>query len=328
MRAPQGSPSVVDISEQKRAEEDLRRLNLELEDRVRQRTVDLEAANAELESFSYSVSHDLRAPLRHIAGFAELLRERLAEVRDEEAQHFIDVVTRSAGEMSSLIDDLLRFSRVGRVEMHVEQVDMAALVREVLEVDREELGERRLEVTVGELPPAVGDRVLLRQVWANLLDNAVKYTRLAGDRRDRDRGRARRGPRWCTGCADNGVGFDMQYVDRLFRVFERLHRSDEFEGTGIGLANVGRIVSRHGGRCWAEAAENEGRRSTSAFRGQADASMSLLRRSPPTPGCRHRDRERRRPRSAGYTSASALRGRPPGGRRARADESVAGRLRL
>jgi light-regulated signal transduction histidine kinase (bacteriophytochrome) len=159
--------------------------------------------------------------------------------------------------MSALIDDLLRFSRVGRAEMHVEQVDMAGLVHEVLEVERGELGERRLDVTVGELPPATGDRTLLRQVWANLLDNAVKYTRpretavVEISAREDDSETVY----WVR---DNGVGFEMQYVDRLFRVFERLHRSDEFEGTGIGLANVGRIVGRHGGRCWAEAAENAG----------------------------------------------------------------------
>jgi PAS domain S-box-containing protein len=241
---------VVDISEQKLAEAELRRLNTELEDRVRRRTADLQAANAELESFGYSVSHDLRAPLRHISSFATLVREQL-EDRDAEVQHFLDRITQSAAEMSVLIDDLLKFSRVGRAEMHVELVDMRSLVDDVLDVLRSDQGERTVKVTVGDVLPAKGDRTLLRQVWANLLGNAFKYTR------PRDPGWIGAGRRaggdgvvyWV---GENGVGFDMQYVDRLFRVFERLHRADEFEGTGIGLANAHRIVGRHDGRCWAE----------------------------------------------------------------------------
>ena len=147
---------VLDISDQKRAEEDLRRLNLELEEHVRRRTADLEAANAELESFSYSVSHDLRAPLRHIAGFAELLREHVVAT-DEESEHFIDVITRAASDMGILIDDLLQFSRVGRTEMRVGQVDMEQLVREALGVAQSDLVERSVEVVVGEIAPALGD---------------------------------------------------------------------------------------------------------------------------------------------------------------------------
>ena len=247
---------VLDISDQKQAQEDLRQLNLELEEHVRRRTADLEAANAELESFSYSVSHDLRAPLRHIAGFAELLREHVVTT-DEESEHFIDVITRAACDMGILIDDLLQFSRVGRAEMRVGAVDMEQVVRETLEVAQSDLGERRVEVSVGHVVPAAGDRTLLRQVWANLIGNAFKYTR------PRDPAVIEIGSREEPGelvywVRDNGVGFDMQYADRLFRVFERLHRADQFEGTGIGLANVNRIVGRHGGRCWAEAVENGG----------------------------------------------------------------------
>ena len=248
---------IVDISDQKHAEEELRRLNVELEDRVRRRTQDLEAANAELESFSYSVSHDLRAPLRHVAGFAELLDERLGDTGDAEVAHFLDRIGRAATDMSVLIDDLLQFSRVGRTEMQVDRVDMGALVSEVVEVLRSDLGDRRVDVTVGEILPALGDRVLLRQVWANIVGNAFKYTRprdpaeiAIASRRD--------GERVVYWVRDNGVGFEMEYVDRVFRVFERLHRAEEFEGTGVGLANAQRILGRHDGRCWAEASPGEG----------------------------------------------------------------------
>jgi PAS domain S-box-containing protein len=251
-----GVALILDISDQKRAESDLRRLNVHLEEHVRRRTADLEAANAELESFSYSVSHDLRAPLRHISGFSQLLADHVGK-GDAETQHFVDVITRSAADMGTLIDDLLEFSRVGRAEMHLEQVDMEQLVREVLQVLQDELGDRRVDVAVGAVPPAVGDRTLLRQVWANLIGNAYKYTR------PRDQALVEIGSSDGPGeivywVRDNGVGFDMQYADRLFRVFERLHRSEEFEGSGIGLANVQRIVGRHGGRCWVEADEGEG----------------------------------------------------------------------
>jgi len=255
--ATSGILLVLDVTEQKRAELDLRRLNLDLEDRVRRRTADLEAANEELESFSYSVSHDLRAPLRHIAGFAELLRGSVGDHDDEDTGHFIDVITHAANDMGILIDDLLQFSRVGRAEMHVAPVNMEQLVREVLDVAGSNLGDRRVEVTVGEIAPAPGDRTLLRQVWANLIGNAYKYSR------PRDPAVIEIGSRQDDGevvywVRDNGVGFDLQYAERLFHVFERLHRSEEFEGTGIGLANVQRIVGRHDGRCWAEAEEGKG----------------------------------------------------------------------
>ena len=242
---------ILDISDQKRAESDLRRLNLELEDRVRRRTSDLEAANAELESFAYSVSHDLRAPLRHIAAFSGLLEDELAGARSAEVSHFLHRIAQSAAEMSLLIDDLLEFSRVGRTDMHVEQVDMHALVEDVVEVLRSDLGGRHVDVSVGEVLPVAGDRTLLRQVWANLLGNAFKYTR-PRDPATIEVGSRQEGGETVYWVRDNGVGFDMHYVDRLFRVFERLHRSEEFEGTGIGLANVSRILGRHDGRCWAE----------------------------------------------------------------------------
>jgi PAS domain S-box-containing protein len=242
---------IVDISDQKRAELELRRLNRELEDRVRRRTADLEAANIELESFAYSVSHDLRAPLRHIAAFSGLLAEELSESKSDDVGHFLDRIAQSAAEMSLLIDDLLEFSRVGRAEMHSERVDMRGLVEEVVEILQSELDRRRVDVKIGNLPPATGDRTLLRQVWANLLGNAFKYTR-PRDRATIEIGSRREGAENVYWVRDNGVGFDEAYADRLFLVFERLHRSEEFEGTGIGLANVGRILGRHDGRCWAE----------------------------------------------------------------------------
>ena len=241
---------ILDVTDLKRAEAELRRLNVGLEERVRRRTMDLEAANAELEAFSYSVSHDLRAPLRHVSGFATLLLEKLGD-DDEEAGHFLDRITQSAADMSVLIDDLLQLSRVGRAEMHVEQVDMADLVDDVLELLRSDLDDRCVDVSVGEVLPVAGDRTLLRQVWANLLGNAFKYTR-PRDPATIEVGSRQEGGETVYWVRDNGVGFDMHYVDRLFRVFERLHRSEEFEGTGIGLANVSRILGRHDGRCWAE----------------------------------------------------------------------------
>jgi len=246
-----------ELVERELAEAEIRRLNADLEERGRRRTAQLEAANQELEAFSYSVSHDLRAPLRYISGFSQILAEHLGEAADEKTGHCIETITRSVREMGVLIDDLLQFSRVGRAEMHLGRVDMVALVHEVVDSMAGQESGHRVEVRVGALPPAVGDAALLRQVWTNLLGNAFKYTR------PRDHAVVEVGARPAEGetvyfVRDNGVGFDMEYADKLFGVFERLHGSDEFEGTGIGLANVKRIVTRHGGRCSAEAKVNEG----------------------------------------------------------------------
>jgi light-regulated signal transduction histidine kinase (bacteriophytochrome) len=217
----------------------------------------LEAANKELEAFSYTVSHDLRAPLRHIDGYVDLLLSRCRGDLNEKGRHYVDTIAASARQMGVLIDDLLQFSRTGRSEMDLAPVDMNQVLREALSQVREDCAGRSIEWQIGDLPQVRGDYALLRQVWANLLGNAVKYTR------DRDPARIGVGSREGNGevvflVSDNGVGFDMQYAGKLFGVFQRLHRQEEFEGTGIGLATVARIVTRLGGRIWAEAEPGKG----------------------------------------------------------------------
>jgi light-regulated signal transduction histidine kinase (bacteriophytochrome) len=212
----------------------------------------LETANRELESFSYSVSHDLRAPLRHIDGFVKLLAVQAKQKLDEKGWRYLDIIADSARRMGALIDDLLIFSRMGRSEMHRSTVAMDSLVHEARDTVKSESEKRRINWNIGPLPEVRADAAMLRQVWINLIANAVKYTR------PRDPAEIEIG---CDGSGageliffvrDNGVGFDMQYVGKLFGVFQRLHRADEFEGTGIGLANVSRIINRHGGRAWAD----------------------------------------------------------------------------
>ncbi len=218
----------------------------------------LEAANKELESFSYSVSHDLRAPLRHIDGYAALLRKAMADSMNEKAARYLDTISTSAKQMGQLIDDLLVFSRMGRQEMFHTTVDLAQLVSMVRDDLRLDLHGREISWTIGALPSVPGDPAMLRQVFMNLIANAVKFTRT------RPVAEIAIGVDRLTPTEvvifvrDNGVGFDMRYASKLFGVFQRLHRADEFEGTGIGLANVRRIVHRHGGRTWAEGAPDRG----------------------------------------------------------------------
>ncbi len=243
-----------DVTERREAEARIRQLNTEL----RQHSAQLTAANKELESFSYSVSHDLRAPLRHIDGFAQLLQKNAGDRLDETGRRHLGVISSSAKNLGLLIDELLQFSRMGRAELRHMQLDMRTLVEEVASVLQGEPQERKIEWRIHALPVVEADPAMLRQVWMNLLGNAVKYSRHQPEtcievshRLDGQDGHV-------FSVRDNGAGFDMRYVGKLFGVFQRLHGPSEFEGTGIGLANVQRIVLRHGGRVWAEGAIGHG----------------------------------------------------------------------
>jgi PAS domain S-box-containing protein len=242
----------TDLSDQREAAEKIRELNVRLEQRVAERTAELEIANKELEAFSYSVSHDLRSPLRAVDGFSQAVLEDCGGLLPEQGRKDLQTIRSAAQRMGRLIDDLLAFSRLGRAPIKMQDINTNKMVRDVIEELRDLQKGRKIELMVKDLPPCRGDPALLNQVWINLISNALKYTSKRpaavveiGSRAEKDKA--------VYFVRDNGAGFDMRYAQKLFGVFQRLHRLDEFEGTGVGLAIVHRVITRHGGRIWADA---------------------------------------------------------------------------
>jgi len=250
--------TVSDISLQKASSQRIQDLNRQLEGKVEQ----VSEVNRELEAFSYSVSHDLRAPLRHVAGFADKLGRHLGEQADEKSQHYVQVISSSAKRMATLIDDLLVYSRLGRGALRMQPVDMQSLVAEtraILEANNQaEHPEHRIEWHVAPMPILVADENMMRQLWTNLLGNAVKYSGKRDVARIEVNYELLPDGSHHFSVSDNGAGFDMEYASKLFGVFQRLHKASEYAGTGIGLASVRRVLSRHGGRIWAESQLDQG----------------------------------------------------------------------
>jgi light-regulated signal transduction histidine kinase (bacteriophytochrome) len=243
--------------EVQQAEAALRRLNGELEQRVSERTADLQAVNEELQAFIYSVSHDLRSPLRAISAYSIMVQEEAGDSLDAECRRKLGVVDASARRLGRLVDGLLNLSRLGRATLRTRPVEMQPVVEQALNEAQESLREDRIELQIGALPWALADPELIRQVWVNLFSNAVKFSRPNGAIRIEVGGTVE-GEEAVYFIRDHGIGFDMKYVDKLFRVFERLHSDQDIQGTGIGLALVKRIIERHGGRIWAEGAVGAG----------------------------------------------------------------------
>jgi len=245
--------TVIDITERRNTEKELEKLNRNL----KQRTIELETVNKELEAFSYSVSHDLKAPLRSVDGFAKMLEEDYAGKLDDEGKRLLNVIRESAKDMGQLISDLLEFSRMSRREIHKTEIDMEDLIREIYSQLTGGLDKRIIKIEIDSLPKTFGDTAMIREVVSNLLSNAIKFTGTRKEAMIKVKGGIGEGE-VIYSFKDNGVGFNMEYKEKLFCVFQRLHTVTEFEGTGIGLALVQRIVQRHGGRVWAEGKLGEG----------------------------------------------------------------------
>jgi light-regulated signal transduction histidine kinase (bacteriophytochrome) len=246
-----------DITQRKENDLRIKELNDSLDQKVKERTAELAGVNKELESFSYSISHDLRAPLRAVNGYAQILKEDYAEKLDDEALRVTNNIMSNAKRMGQLIDDLLEFSRNNRREMIVSDIDVYATIQNIIKEQLESEQGREIEFLISPLKKAKGDINMLRLVWINLIGNAIKYTRRTPKAKieifdSMDNGRV------VYTIRDNGVGFDMKYVGKLFGVFQRLHTTEDFEGTGVGLALVSRIISRHGGKVTAQGAVNQG----------------------------------------------------------------------